>query len=357
MSAGESSIVADVHKPPPPPPAPVLSQNPSSLSKVYSMKVVEDALRNFRTYRVYHDNTARINHMDYSHDGKLLITSSDDDSMVVYSCDRGTKLQTVNSKKYGVCLIQFANDNKSVVHASSKVDNTIRYLSIDNKQYLRYFSGHVKRVRSLSMSPVDECFLSCSFDNSMRLWDLRVQSCQAIVMQNSPGIASFDRNGMVFAVALGSKVVKMYDIRHFDRGPFMTINLPPECHAEASNMQFSANNKLAVLGTRSDDLYVVDTYEAKFLHRLHGHKNETHVNLKPTFAPGSRHVLCGGTDGIISVYSLNKGEIVQRLRTEHSTPIETVLFSRRYLMMYSSCTELRVWLPGTPDDSHSNQRH
>jgi hypothetical protein len=34
--------------------------------------------------------------MDYSHDGKLLITSSDDDSMVVYDCDKATKIQTVS---------------------------------------------------------------------------------------------------------------------------------------------------------------------------------------------------------------------------------------------------------------------
>ncbi|KAI6206021.1 hypothetical protein M3Y94_00858500 [Aphelenchoides besseyi] len=349
MSADDSSSSGDVRRVALPP-------NSIGTQKINSFKVVEDALKNMQTYQVFRDNTARINHMDYSHDGKLLISSSDDDSMVVYDLDKATKLQTVNSKKYGVCLIQFAHDNKSVIHASSKVDNTIRYLSIDNKQYLRYFTGHVKRVRSLSMSPVDECFLSCSLDNSMRLWDLRVQTCQAILINNVPAIASFDRNGMVFGVALGSKMLKMYDIRHFDRGPFLTINLPSECHSEASNMQFSPNNKLAVIGTRSDELYVVDTFESKFLHRLRGHKNDNHVNLKPTFAPGSRHVICGGTDNTISVYSLAKGEICQRYRTEHKTPIENVIFNRKYLMMCTSCTEVRVWLPGI-DDLHSHSKH
>lgn len=121
---------------------------------------MEDGVKNLRAYRTFRDNTARINHMDYSHDGKLLITSSDDDSMVVYDCDKASKLQSVsphlifskfndvfkvNSKKYGVCLIQFASDNKSVLHGSSKVDHTIRYLNIENKQYIRYFAEHKNR--------------------------------------------------------------------------------------------------------------------------------------------------------------------------------------------------------------------
>jgi WD40 repeat protein len=61
--------------------------------------VVEDGIKNLRVYQTFRDNTARINHMDHSHDGKLLITSSDDDSMIVYDFDKATKIQTVNLSK------------------------------------------------------------------------------------------------------------------------------------------------------------------------------------------------------------------------------------------------------------------
>ena len=63
--------------------------------QIQSYKVVEHGLKHLRSFRAFHENTARINHMDYSHDGCLLITSSDDDSLVVYDCDKATKLKTV----------------------------------------------------------------------------------------------------------------------------------------------------------------------------------------------------------------------------------------------------------------------
>jgi len=324
--------------------------SPSS-PRIIGLKVNEDGLKNMRPYRVFKDNTARINHLDYSRDGRLLITSSDDDSMTVYDCDKATKLQTVNSKKYGVCLIHFADNNKSVIHASSKVDNTIRYLSIDNKQYLRYFIGHVKRVRSLSMSPVDDCFVSCAMDNTLKLWDLRVPSCQGTLNSTATLSATFDRGGLVFAIGVGTGHVKLYDIRCFQKGPFLTVQMPFGLHTDYTSMQFAPNNRLMVLGTRHDELYVLDSYEGRFKYTLRGHRNDGNLNLRPAFAPGSKHVFCGSTDGKISIYSMTNGEIVRNYHTDHQSPIENILFNPRYYFMSTACMELRTWLPTIPDQS------
>lgn len=84
----------------------------------------------------------------------------------------------MNSKKYGVDLIHFAHANKDAIHSSTKIDNTIRYLSLHDNKYLRYFLGHTKKVVSLCMSPLDDMFLSGSLDKTIRLWDLRTNNCQ-----------------------------------------------------------------------------------------------------------------------------------------------------------------------------------
>uniref|UniRef100_A0A8B9WJV6 Uncharacterized protein n=1 Tax=Bos mutus grunniens TaxID=30521 RepID=A0A8B9WJV6_BOSMU len=41
-----------------------------------------------------------------------------------------------------------------------------------------YFPGHSKRVVALSMSPVDDTFISGSLDKTIRLWDLCSPNCQ-----------------------------------------------------------------------------------------------------------------------------------------------------------------------------------
>lgn len=80
----------------------------------------------------------------------------------------------MNSKKYGVDLIHFTHTPNTAIHSSTKVDgttflflflkpflfvffyhfqifdvnlfsDTIRYLSLPDNKYLRYFSGHTKK--------------------------------------------------------------------------------------------------------------------------------------------------------------------------------------------------------------------
>jgi len=43
--------------------------------------------------------------------------------------------------------------------------------------YLKFIVGIFIRVITLSMSPVDDIFLSGSLDNTIRLWDLKSANC------------------------------------------------------------------------------------------------------------------------------------------------------------------------------------
>ena len=60
-------------------------------------------------------------------------------------------------------------------------------MNLVNFQFIRYFTGHTKRVISLEMSPTDDTFMSGSLDNSVRLWDLRTPNCSGIMqVQGKP---------------------------------------------------------------------------------------------------------------------------------------------------------------------------
>lgn len=54
------------------------------------MKLVSYVVQSFRVAKVFHENTDRINSIDFSSDGNTLISSSDDDSIVIYDCEKGT---------------------------------------------------------------------------------------------------------------------------------------------------------------------------------------------------------------------------------------------------------------------------
>lgn len=54
------------------------------------MKLTDNVVRNFRVAKVFRENTERINNLDFSANGETLISSSDDDSIVIYDCQNGT---------------------------------------------------------------------------------------------------------------------------------------------------------------------------------------------------------------------------------------------------------------------------
>ena len=95
--------------------------------------------------------------------------------------------------RYGVDLIHFTQNKTNVVHASTKENDIIRYLNVQENNYIRYFRGHNKRVVTLCMNPTDDSFLSGSLDKSIRLWDIRYVSFQNYLKTN--WIKQFDSLG------------------------------------------------------------------------------------------------------------------------------------------------------------------
>lgn len=65
--------------PAPPPPLPAAA----------AMKLTDSVLRSFRVAKVFRENSDKINCFDFSPNGETVISSSDDDSIVLYDCQEG----------------------------------------------------------------------------------------------------------------------------------------------------------------------------------------------------------------------------------------------------------------------------
>jgi COMPASS component SWD2 len=84
--------------------------------------------------------------------------------------------------------------------------HSVTYVSVYDNAVLRTFSGHSSKVTNLSMSPVDDRFLSSSDDRTIRLWNIQQPGCIAMIptipngTSGSAPYACFDSTGLVFAV-------------------------------------------------------------------------------------------------------------------------------------------------------------
>ncbi|ELR46622.1 hypothetical protein M91_02669 [Bos mutus] len=118
---------------------------------------------------------------------RLVISRSGDDSIVLYDCQEGKPKRTLYSKKYGVDLIRYTRAANTVVYSSNKRDNIV---------------------------------ITCP-----------------CMTTNISGV--------------NSGIVKLYDLRSFDKGPFATFKMQYDWICEWTGLKFSSDGKLILISTKA----------------------------------------------------------------------------------------------------------
>lgn len=153
---------------------------------------ISDVIHTYRPSRRF-PSPAGTNYtsVDFDDTGEFLLLSRSDDTIQLFNTKAGAHAKEVKSEKYGSALAKFTHNSTSIIYASTKVDDGIRYLSMHDNTFIRYFRGHTGRVTSLCLSPGNDQFLSASLDNTVKLWDCRSSSAQGQLDFESPYLTAF----------------------------------------------------------------------------------------------------------------------------------------------------------------------
>lgn len=312
--------------------------------------ITPNTVRSMKIARVFKDNTDGINSMDFSEDGEHLITSGDDQQLVLYDCSRGRKVKALPSKKYGADLVRFTHAKDSVISAAkSSWDHGIRQLSLETFRFLRVFKGHRKPCTSMVMNPTSDAFASASLDGTVRFWDLRANQCQGLIRSEGRPVVAYDSGGAVFAGGFDNNSIKLYDVRSFDKGPFTTFQVkrPSGVVSEWTSLKFSPCGKFLLASTLDGAIFLVDAFKGDMKAHYKGHVNARKIAMESSFSPDSQFVMSGSEDGSIYFWNTRDGGDKEApvIQSGHGAPVTCLQWNPKKMMLASACSSLAFWIP------------
>lgn len=345
-----------------------MSNSKSTSNKTNEIPINTSVVCSFRPSKILsnHKEHAEITSIDFDDTGDFCITSGNDESIQLYDVKQGKHLKTVYSKKYGVTLAKFTHHHMNCIYPSTKEDDTIRYLSLHDNSYIRYFRGHKGRIHDIDVSPIEDLVLSGSDDNTVRLWDLRSPNCQGLLNTPAPSLVNFDPTAVIFSVASEKlNSISLYDIRNFDKIPFSTFKISTNSQPW-EKLEFANDGKRMLLSTLGNSHYVLDSFNGDIMSTLVGHepvpvpssRNTGHT----TISQDGRFVFSGSGNCKLYIWDILKEPGPdKKLRPikelDCINPPALVTMNPKKLLLATAKNDLTLWLPDLNlDNNKSNRR-
>ncbi|KAK6462340.1 WD40-repeat-containing domain protein [Scheffersomyces coipomensis] len=365
------------------------SSNQGQRSSSSTIQLTEKVISSFRPAKKfdYHQG-ASITSLDFDETGQYLISAGIDKSIQLYDTHKGTHHKDIKSQKYGAHLARFTHHELNCLYASTpsledEANHAIRYLSLADNQYIRYFKGHKEQVTSIEVHPISDTFLSSSLDHTVKYWDLRSSSPVGNIVVGQSSIIAFDPWGMIFVVGRypdpnsSSKTgtVSFYDVKTLDKAPFLQANVEILPKQKWTKIEFSNNGKLVLIVTDSPVHYILDSFSGQLITTLQlDPKSEESFNGdwfsfeypssgSATFSPCGKFVLAGTPQSTVQVFNLTDLKSTDG-KSHHISPYDNpkilrpltkipsprglpkiLAFNPKLLNVATADTTVSLWLP------------
>ncbi len=162
--------------------------------------------------RIPEAHNGYINSVDFSHDGKHLVTGGDDGVAIIWDYANAKKVRTLEGHRSGVNLAIYSPDDKVILTASR--DRTLRLWNANNGDLIQEFAdGHEWAVLSAGFSPDGARIVSGSEDNKAVLWDAMTGEQIAQIKGHTAAVTSvaFSNDGQRILTASRDNTAKLWD--------------------------------------------------------------------------------------------------------------------------------------------------
>eukprot|EP00040_Diaphanoeca_grandis_P005996 m.35485 g.35485 ORF g.35485 m.35485 type:complete len:525 (+) comp17145_c0_seq3:98-1672(+) len=231
-------------------------------------------LRQFSSYCSQVGDTRPVSWIEFSPDGKKLVTGSWSGLCKVWSVPECKELKVFKGHNQRVGAISWhpqaclSQDSSALNMASCDADGVVRLWSLDSETPIASLEGHPKRVPRLAFHPGGKYLGTACYDNSWRLWDLETKTELLHQEGHSRSVyaIAFHKDGSLVGTGGLDAQARIWDLRSGK------CELLLQAHVkEILAIDFSSNGYHCVTGSEDHTVRLWDLRQRKSVYTIPSH--------------------------------------------------------------------------------------
>ena len=276
-----------------------------------------------------------------SPNGKYLVSSSSDGTVIIWDLDSGAKIQTITDHSDQVNSACFSNDGSHILSASS--DGTVKITDLKSGKTLRTLDNCCVATCAV-YSHCGNFIASGSNDGSICIWDVETGNLLSELIGHDEWVSSvrFSKCGKHILSASEDGTVKLWSIseesciRTFDKHSGHPVN----------SAEFSQDENTILSSSDDKTIKAWNADTGKVLYTLAGHEN---IVSHAEYSPDYNMIISSSWDNTVKIWDANTGRLI-RTHQGHSLAVSSAKFSHdgSFIISGSWDNTINLWSP-TPN--------
>jgi WD40 repeat protein len=269
-------------------------------------------------------HNSEVNSANFSSDGSLVVTSSNDNTARIWDVYSGDELRTLSGHTQPLTWAVFSPDTQYV--ATSSKDSTVKLWETYSGNLIRTFNGHGNIVKSCNFSPDSKKLVTASLDGYAIVWDVETGTVYSKMYSGNSDMlwySEFDPSGNFILTAGTEGIIKIWDYK-----TNKIVRQIVSLNSSVSFARFAPDGNRIAGATWKGPAYVWDKNGNVITQVIH---SDSLIGVVPinsvAFNPaGDSIITAGAGDFLVKIWSADSGKLSEALRG-HTNAVQTAFFS------------------------------
>jgi WD40 repeat protein len=244
---------------------------------------------------------ASVYSVEFSPDGKILATGSFDKTARLWNAADGSLIATLKGHTGGIRRLAFSPDGKVLVTASQ--DKTVKLWDVESHRLLKTLITRDLPIIYLAVSPDGTMLATCTgivtprTKGALTLWDIETGMEIRTIQQDVFGSPAFSPDGALLACRDQQRNVTLFDV-----ATGKALRILKDTH-NGSWVKFSPDGRQVASAYTDGTVKLNDVATGHLRTELLGHKKRV---WSFDFAPDGNTLVSGGSDGMVIFWDIRK---------------------------------------------------